>query len=174
MRKRMITPAFWTDSKITALSIPARLLYIGLWQYADDEGLFVEDLKNIKMTLFPDQKFPVQRAYGELAAIGVFRFRSLNDDSLSAQTSPKIVEIRNFKRHQTINRPTPIKLLNFVTFNDDSLNTHSQVKLREEKLGDSVSPDSLSNKQSKKLTQPDATMLATFEQFYQAYPRHVA
>ena len=40
MRRRVIDPAFWSDSKITELSFNARLLYIGLWQYADDEGLF--------------------------------------------------------------------------------------------------------------------------------------
>jgi hypothetical protein len=135
MRRRVIDPGFWTDSKIAELSIEARLLYIGLWQYADDEGLFVEDLKSIKMVLFPDQKFPLEKAYSELSAAGFFRFgtvaeKALTDDSLSPQT-PKIVEIRRFLDHQTINRPTPSKLREIVTFTEDSLRTHSQVKLRE-------------------------------------------
>src|SRR5688572_21859932 len=129
MRRRVIDPSFWTDSKITALSFDARLLYIGLWQYADDEGLFVEDLKSLKMVLFPDQKFPLEKAYGELSAAGFFRFgMPLTEDSLSTQTT-KIVEIRRFLEHQTINRPTPSKLREIVTFTEDSLSTHSQVKL---------------------------------------------
>ena len=160
MRRRVIDPNFWTDSKITELSFNARLLYIGLWQYADDEGLFIEDLKNIKMTLFPDQNFPLQNVYGELIEAGFFRFGRFTDNSVSAQTTTKIVEIRHFKDHQTINRPTPSKLRDVVTFNDDSLNTHSQVKLSKENIGDSVSrtesdkltPNSSSNKRSKKPT----------------------
>ena len=132
MRRRMIDPAFWTDAKITAISFESRLLYIGLWQYADDEGLFVEDLKNIKMVLFPDQKFPLEKSYQELSMAGFFRFGSAE--------GARVVEIRHFGDWQSVNRPTPSKLRDFVTFTDDSLNTHedsvkthSQVKLREVK-----------------------------------------
>lgn len=126
MRRRIIDPAFWTDSKITSLSFITRLLYIGLWQYADDEGLFVEDIKAIKMTLFPDQKFPIETSYRELASNDFFRFGTANGN--------RIVEIRHFSDHQTINRPTPSKLRDIVDFSEDSLSPHSQVKIREEKL----------------------------------------
>lgn len=149
MRRRVIDPAFWSDSKITELSFNARLLYIGLWQYADDEGLFLEDLKNIKMTLFPDQCFPLEECYGELRDAGFFRFGGLTDDSVRTQTRVKVAEIRHFKDHQTINRPTPSKLRERTTFNDDSLSTHSQVKLSKEKIGDSVNDHSQSH------TEPD-------------------
>ena len=143
MRRRMIDPNFWTDSKITELSFNARLLYIGLWQYADDEGLFVEDLKSIKMVLFPDQDFPLKQSYDELAATGFFRFDTM--------APIKIVEIRNFRKHQTINRPTPSKLRGLVTFNDDSVSAHatlsddsllSKDKLREAKRSKVNNPPS--------------------------------
>jgi len=186
MRRRVIDPGFWTDSKITELSFDARLLYIGLWQYADDEGLFIEGLKSIKMVLFPDQQFPLEKTYGELATAGFFRFGTMD--------GAKVVEIRRFKDHQTINRPTPSKLREIVQFNDDSvsahddsLKTHSQVKLSKDKVGDSVShtesdkqtPVSSPSRRERKLTRrdgipPDPAQVAAFTQFYTAYPRHVA
>lgn len=180
MRRRVIDPGFWTDSKITELSFDARLLYVGLWQYADDEGLFVEDLKNIKMTLFPDQKFLLENSYRELTDAGFFRFGTMTDGA-------RIVEIRRFKNHQHINRPTPSKLRgDFVMLTEDSVSTHSQVKLSKDKLskdklGHSVSAtesDKLtlysSPKVKRKLTRPDSAAPAAFDAFYQAYPRHVA
>lgn len=37
-RKRMIHPEFFLSDDIAALSIPARLTFIGLWCYFDDDG----------------------------------------------------------------------------------------------------------------------------------------
>jgi hypothetical protein len=37
-RIRSIRPETWSDSKFVALTLPARLLYIALWNYADDYG----------------------------------------------------------------------------------------------------------------------------------------
>jgi hypothetical protein len=119
MRKRMIHEDFWTDAKITECSFPARLLYIGTWQYADDEGMFVVDLKNFKMQLFPDQKFPIESCWQELVDHGFFRFGKI--DGLI------IAQIRHFKRFQRISRPTPSKLLPLVTWNEDSLSHHGSL-----------------------------------------------
>lgn len=38
MRRREISPEFWTDEKVVQLSDPAKLLFIGLWNMADREG----------------------------------------------------------------------------------------------------------------------------------------
>jgi hypothetical protein len=39
----MIRPEFWEDSKIAKLSDKAKLLYIALWNFADDYGLLQND-----------------------------------------------------------------------------------------------------------------------------------
>lgn len=38
-RNRMIKPEFWSDAKIGKLSLGARLLFIGIWNFADDYGV---------------------------------------------------------------------------------------------------------------------------------------
>ena len=56
-RKRMIDPEFWSDEEIATLSFPARLFYIGLWNFADDEGKGKGHSKLLKAQIFPyDEK----------------------------------------------------------------------------------------------------------------------
>ena len=52
-RKRVISPSFWTDEKIIQIPIQARLLFIGLLNHADDDGIFQESYLSIKVTVFP-------------------------------------------------------------------------------------------------------------------------
>jgi hypothetical protein len=50
---RGIKPDYWTDEDIVDLSIPARLLFIGLWSYACDNGHLQDKPKQIKMRVLP-------------------------------------------------------------------------------------------------------------------------
>jgi hypothetical protein len=50
---RGVKPDYWTDEDIVDLSIPARLLFIGLWTYACDNGHLQDKPKQIKMRVFP-------------------------------------------------------------------------------------------------------------------------
>jgi len=52
-RIRTIKPEFWTDDKIVELSFPARLLFIGLWNFCDDWGRMEYKPKSIKLRIFP-------------------------------------------------------------------------------------------------------------------------
>lgn len=52
-RIRTVKPEFWTDEKVVECSVTARLLFIGLWNFADDEGRIVDSPKQIKMKVFP-------------------------------------------------------------------------------------------------------------------------
>ena len=52
MRIRSIKPEFWRSDDIDALSIPDRLLFIGLWSYVDDNGVGLFSLKDIVGDLF--------------------------------------------------------------------------------------------------------------------------
>ncbi len=52
-RIRTIKPEFWDDEKLSELPIPARLLFIGCWNFADDFGIMPESIKWIKAKVFP-------------------------------------------------------------------------------------------------------------------------
>jgi len=52
-RKRIIDPEYWLDGEISRISDKARLLYIGLWNFADDNGIIENDPQKIKVQVFP-------------------------------------------------------------------------------------------------------------------------
>lgn len=54
LRIRSIKPEFWRSDDIAALPISARLLFIGLWSYVDDNGVGLDKLPAIAADLFAD------------------------------------------------------------------------------------------------------------------------
>lgn len=68
---RGIKPEFWTDDDIVELSIPARLLFIGLWNHACDNGHLQDKSKQIKMRIFPGDDVNCADLLRELDAAGV-------------------------------------------------------------------------------------------------------
>lgn len=105
-RNRTIKPTFWSDVKIGELKRDARLLYIGLWNFADDLGVVSADSRFLKASIFPFDDI---------------RPRDIDDWLKSLETSGMIVPIvydgkalyviPNFGKHQVICRPN-IKMAN--------------------------------------------------------------
>lgn len=52
-RIRSIKPEFWTSEQVVECSPNARLLFIGMWTFADDGGVLPDSLKRLKMQVFP-------------------------------------------------------------------------------------------------------------------------
>lgn len=116
----MVDPSFWSDSNVVAISRDARLLFIGLWNYADDEGYFIDDLPAIKRTLFPDQDFDIAATFSECRR---FVTEYLYTPPTGGEPRPAY-KIAHFLDWQSINRPTPSKIAPFCKLTDDSLRTH--------------------------------------------------
>ncbi|MEN6422031.1 MAG: hypothetical protein ABFD76_08785 [Smithella sp.] len=58
-RIRTIKPEFWTDEQVVECSPTARLLFIGLWNFCDDQGIHPYSPKTIKMEIFPGDDFKI-------------------------------------------------------------------------------------------------------------------
>lgn len=101
-RIRTIKPDFWTDEMLAECTIPARLLFIGTWNFADDKGNFQYSPKKIKMQVFPADNFDVQPLLDELIAHGLLREYVSNN--------VKYLHIKGFAKHQVINRPSHSKV----------------------------------------------------------------
>lgn len=56
-RIRTIKPEFWTSEQVVECSPTSRLLFIGLWNFADDGGIIPSSPKSIKMKIFPGDDF---------------------------------------------------------------------------------------------------------------------
>lgn len=112
-RIRTIKPEFWSDEKLTECSLSARLTFIGLWSFADDEGRMEFQPVRLKMQIFPCGTVALTKLteyFGELTERSLIR-RYVVDGK-------EFLDIPGFAKHQRINRPTPSRLP------EHSLNTH--------------------------------------------------
>lgn len=89
---RGIKPEFWTDEDIVDLSIPARLLFIGLWNLACDNGHVSDKPKQIKMRLMPADAVNIDKLLDELVENG----RITRADGT--------ITVLNFAKHQKPHR----------------------------------------------------------------------
>lgn len=67
LRIRQVKPAFWSDAKLLRLPLDVRLLYVGLWMVADDDGWFERDVEQIAVELHMREAF-VRKATAALVA----------------------------------------------------------------------------------------------------------
>lgn len=101
-RIRSIKPDFWTDEKVVELSAFARLLFIGLWNFADDEGRMQFSPKKIKMQIFPADTLDISELFGEI--------RSNSLITVYVIDNVEYLQINNFAKHQKIDKRTASKL----------------------------------------------------------------
>lgn len=100
-RIRTIKPDFWTDEKVVELSAFARLLFIGLWNFADDEGRMECSPKRIKMQILPADSAEVPRLLDELR-----RFDLID---IYAVDGVEYLQIQGFAKHQKIDKRSASK-----------------------------------------------------------------
>ncbi len=99
-RNRMIKSVFWTDTKMCRLKRDVRLMYIGMWNFADDFGVIPADSMLIKSSVFPLDDLKIKDVEEWLSALedaGVLiRFEYRGE---------QFFWIANFLKHQVVNRP---------------------------------------------------------------------
>lgn len=100
-RIRNIKPDFWTDEKLVELETWERLLFIGLWNFADDEGYMPYSPKRIKMQIFPGDSLEVSRGIQSLISIGAVELF----DSEYGQ----VLHVSKWSKHQKVSNPSKSK-----------------------------------------------------------------
>lgn len=73
MRRREISPEFWTDEKVVGITDAAKLLFIGLWNLADREGRLEDKPLTIGFKVRPWAPSEVGGLLDELGAAGLVR-----------------------------------------------------------------------------------------------------
>jgi hypothetical protein len=104
MRIRSIKPEFWRSDDITALSREHRLLFIGLWSYVDDNGVGIDDHRQIAADLFAleddlkEARDFVREGLATLAQAGLItRYTS---------QGKAVLFVTGWDKHQRIDRPS--------------------------------------------------------------------
>ena len=105
-RNRLIKMEFWRDEKIGGLSHSARLLFISLWTYADDSGNGRAHARLLRSQAFPyDANVTAENVEAwlqEIVSLGMIVLYEVGGTRLYA--------VKNFLRHQVINRPSKFRL----------------------------------------------------------------
>lgn len=188
MRIRSIKPEFWRSDDIDALSIPARLLFIGLWSYVDDNGVGIFSLKDIVGDLFAgdmlldsnETLIRVKEGLKELSGRGLIEIYS--------QDGHDYLAITNWERHQRVPNPnkpryprpsadseTPILL-----FNESLIRPHESLRTgtgeqRNRGTGEQIPPIAPQGGQSEiesESRQPSTDPIPEFDQLMAVYPNH--
>lgn len=102
-RIRSVHPSIFTDESWVSCSPVARLLYIGLWTDADDQGLFEWKPLQLKMRLLPGDAADVASLLGELAAVDLIAPFEHGGRQFGA--------IKQFRKYQRPKKPNSIHFL---------------------------------------------------------------
>lgn len=100
-RIRTIKPEFWTSDQVSECSIPARLLFIGLWNFCDDNGIHPDQPRRIKAEVFPFDDITASQVtdlISELVSAGLIERYEVNGQCY--------IRVPSFKKHQRIDQAT--------------------------------------------------------------------
>ena len=160
MRNRMIKKEFWTDDKILELEPVDRLLFIGIWNFSDDEGILKNNSKVLKAQIFPADEITaddINLVIKNMVKIGLLL---INNDAT-------LLKVKNWEDHQKINRPTPSKY-KFVpgetaSFTEDSVSTHGALTTNRIER----------NRKERNIIHQSKKKDELFDEWYFKYPRKV-
>lgn len=99
-RIRSVHPSLFTDEAWVSCSPLARLLYIGLWTDADDQGLFEWKPLQIKMRLLPGDTADVAALLAELAGVELIASFEHGGKRFGA--------IKDFRKYQRPKKPNAV------------------------------------------------------------------
>ena len=129
-RNRMIKSEFWKDPKVGKMSAIARLLFIGMWNFADDSGIVRGDPIYLRSEIFTYDditKKEINNYTNELIELEVITTVKNNGETYFL--------IKNFLEHQVINRPSNFRYIkcendDYDLLINDSLNNHGVITER--------------------------------------------
>ena len=100
-RIRSIKPEFWVSEQIAECSTNARLTFIGLWNFSDDNGVHPAKPKTLKAELFPMDALPAADVavwIDELIRVGLV--------AEFMHEGEAFWHVTGWARHQKIDRPS--------------------------------------------------------------------
>ena len=99
-RRRMIDPNFWQSEDVASLTIRQRLLLIGLFSNADDEGKLRGNPAFVRSTIFPYDDIPVREVQDDLDAI-----EGIGTILQYQVGGNKYIKLVNWKKFQRVDKP---------------------------------------------------------------------
>jgi len=178
MRARNIKPGFFKNEFLAEIPFDARLLFIGLWCYADREGLLEYRPKKVSAEIFPYETFDIS---SKLATLVRTEFCQIYKNP----NGPNIIKIVNFLKHQRPHKNEKdsilkdiIKTCDLGSANDVPRNVQCcpDSLIEDSLIEDSLIEDSLIHKDKKKhvaadkTPQPVSRAVESYREVYLRYP----
>jgi len=106
-RRRMIDPHFWKDPDVAKLTIPERLLFVGIVSNADDEGRIIATPEALKADIYPyDHKITARVVKGMRDSL----VHKMKNVLLYENDNVEYIALLRWKDYQKPNYPKPSKL----------------------------------------------------------------
>lgn len=102
-RIRSVKPEFWVSEQVGDCSPTARLTFVGLWNFCDDQGVHPAKPKTLKAELFPMDDITSQQVdawVSELIEAGLVREFEAPEDG------ERYWHVTGWERHQRIEKPS--------------------------------------------------------------------
>jgi len=96
-RIRTIKPEFWTDERVGECSPNARLLFVGMWNFADDHGGIERSARQLKAQIYPYDSIDCEPLIQELLSAGLLIEYEVE--------GKKYLHIKGFRLHQKVEKP---------------------------------------------------------------------
>ena len=154
-RLRTIKPEFWSDPIIISCSRDARLLFVGMWNFADDYGNIEANSLQIKCLVYPADNINIDPLLAELEDPKKKLIIKYKVDGR------EFYHIRTFLTHQRIDHPSKPRCPSF----------DSQAIVAPEAQDGELFDEPLKQfKQSKKSPSFNPNFKRYFEEFWEIYP----
>lgn len=160
-RRRMVDPGFWQSENMAKLTIRQRLLFIGLFSNADDEGRLGGKPALIRSIVFPYEDISIKDIEEDLKNIeatgSIFRY-SVKGNSY--------IQVTGWEKYQRVDKPKPSNIPP-PSENDSKIDSKIDSCLKEKK-GKEINNNGQSASND---TGFDVDFDAEFEVWWQEYPR---
>lgn len=100
-RRRTLSPEFFKDEDLATLPFEARLLYAGLWCYADKSGRLEDRHKYLKAEIFPYDRVDVDKLLSRLACPQIPDRPGKVFIRRYAVDGKQLIDIPEFMKHQS-------------------------------------------------------------------------
>ena len=165
MRNRMVKKELWNSHRILSISPNERLMFICMFNVADDDGILKNSALQMKSICYScDSDITlgmVQEYINNIISVGLIE---LNDERT-------LIRICKWKDHQRIDKPTPSKYIFKRSFQDTSKN--GIIALQEDSNSTLDERKGRQDKERQKKEKEDVQdkTLELFNSFYSLYPR---
>jgi len=101
-RNRMIKPEFWSDEKLISVSLESRLLFIGIWNFADDYGFTLNSIRQITGNVFPLDTSVTEK----LVKVWLYQLIATSLIIPVRYRDKELLFVKGWAKHQTVPNPS--------------------------------------------------------------------